>query len=1267
MRATDNTPLASPVRSKARRVVALLVSVVLALGSLWWWSGTAGSLASALRGIAWLLPSDQSLRASEVQGSLRHGGHLAHVHWQQGGLQVQARNITLPIDWSRLGLGTWPVASLSIEQLHIDDQRPASAPQPMGSLQLPLHMDLSWRVDHFTMAGVSGFEVTGLQGRYRYNGSEHTLNTQPFEVAQGRYTLQASLQAAAPMALKMRLQGQVQTPVTARSASMTLVAQASVDGTLSDQSAALDVQAQWQPSGPTPSAKPMHLKLQAQIHPWQKQAIVQAQAEWQHLNLAALWPGAPHSALTGQASVTPDGPAWRIQAQLNNQSPGPWDQQALPLSQLTVKLQGHDAQWQVEQLQALIAGGRMEGQGQYTAAGWTGQVQVADVQARQLHTALASARLQGQIQAQAIGANAVSFGADLRAFAGPEKNTTGLHWDKLLLQGQWQAALWDIQSLDLQAADARVQGQFTFKPAQQAAQGQLQLSLPGLKAQTQGLLAPEQGQGSAHIDISDAALSLAWLRRFPGWAERLQSWQAAGAGQLHAQWQGGFQQNQTPVQLNVSLPRLFYPTKANQPWQVLQTEIAVQGPLRALQARIETRLQRGAQTVQLQSRMSANSTHPRSGQWQGQIDSALALITSPGHSTPWKAQLQQAVPWQWSSTATGSAVRWQAGQILWQGPLPGTARLLWDAGQWQNRMTTATRTRSARTAVTRTEVSAQIEDLPLSWIPGGLAPEVQSDLLLKGRMKLVQDDSLELQAVLERSRGDLRIHADNAPGQRLNVGLSDARVQLQVHGEAVQAQLNWLSEQMGQAQAQLQTRLRHDNDGWHWPEQAPVSGSLNAQLPRVGAWSLLAPPGWRVQGTLDARLELSGTRQQPQWQGHVQADNLAVRSAVQGIEFSQGQLRARVRGQQVELEQLSLRGAGAQGGELQAQGQLTWRPPSAGNANIAPWGQVDMALQMQAKSLRVSNRADRRLAISGQVKAQMLQGQLQLRGQVQADQGLFILPDDTTPTLGQDVVIVDKRQAPNPVHSSTPTPTPSWIGTPDVQVTLDLGPDFQIQGMGLTTRLAGKVNLLSHAGTQGIPRLNGEVRAEGGRYKAYGQQLSIATGLLRFNGPYDNPQLDILAIRPNISQRVGVHISGTALNPKVRLYADPDMPDADKLAWLVLGRSAAGGGAESAVLQQAALALFSSNGKTLNSEMASALGLDEISLASGSRSDSTATGAAVTLGKRLSKDFYLVYETSLRGTFGSFYVFYDLSRRLTLRAQAGQDNALDLIYTVRKD
>lgn len=1264
---TTAPPTPNPPRTRLRGLLAFGISSMLALGSLWWWAGTNGSLESTLRGIAWVLPSGQSLKATEVQGSLRHGGQLAQLHWQQAGLQVHAQHITLKMDWSHLWRRTLPLTRLSIEQLRIEDQSPRSDPQPLDTLQWPLRIDLPWQVDRLEVTGASGFASTGLQGNYHFDGLQHRLETQAFAFAQGRYTLQAKLQAAAPMALQASLQGQVQTPATARTSAITLDAKAEVNGTLSGPDARLNVQAQLQPQDAVHTAKPMQMKVQAQIHPWQKQTVGDTQAQWQHLNLAALWPGAPQTTLTGQAHITTDGTAWRAVAQLNNQSPGPWDQKALPLSQLSVELQNHNGPWQIQQLDARIAGGRVQGDGQQTADGWTGRIQVAGIQTRQLHTSLGVAVLQGQIQAEAIDPKTVSFTANLNSPPNHEKSASGPPGNQLQLKGQWQAGLWNIESLDLQAAAAHVQGKFTVHPEQQVVQGRIQLNLPGMHAQAEGVLAPQKGQGHAHMDMSDAALSMAWLRRWPGWAEGLKPWQAAGTGQLDAQWQGGFQQSQTAVQLNVSLPRLSQHTPTGEAWQMPQGQIALQGQLNALQAQIETHLQRGGQSIQIQSRLSAASTHPHAGEWQGQIDSASGQLSGPGKTTPWQAQLQKAVAWQLSSSSTGTTVRWQAGQINGQGPVPGQARLLWDAGQWQTQAATAMRPHAVRAATPITQISARIEDLPLSWMPMDMPAELQSDLMLKGHVKLVQSDSLQLNAVLERSRGDLRIHADNAPGQRLNAGLTEARIQLQMDGEAVQAQLLWQSEQMGQAQAQLQTRLSHDHNGWSWSEQAPVSGWLKTQLPRVGAWSLLAPPGWRVQGSLDAQLALSGTRQQPQWQGRVQADNLAVRSAVQGIEFSQGQLRARVNGQQIELEQFSLRGAGAQGGELQTQGQLTWLPPVAGAYNASPLGHVNMVLKMQAKALRVSNRADRRLAISGEVKAQMQQGQLQLRGQVQADQGLFILPEDTTPTLGPDVRVVDARKAPKATITAAQAQSASWIGTPDVQVTLDLGPDFQVQGMGLNTRLIGKVQLVSHANTQGLPRLSGEVRTEGGRYKAYGQQMNIETGLLRFNGPYDNPQLDILAIRPNLPQRVGVQISGTALNPKVRLYADPDMPDADKLAWLVLGRSAAGGGAESAVLQQAALALFSGNGKTLSGEMANALGLDEVSLARGSRSDSTATGTAITLGKRLSKDFYLVYETSLRGTFGSFYVFYDLSRRLTLRAQTGQDNALDLIYTVRKD
>jgi translocation and assembly module TamB len=445
---------------------------------------------------------------------------------------------------------------------------------------------------------------------------------------------------------------------------------------------------------------------------------------------------------------------------------------------------------------------------------------------------------------------------------------------------------------------------------------------------------------------------------------------------------------------------------------------------------------------------------------------------------------------------------------------------------------------------------------------------------------------------------------------------------------------------------------------------------------------VLAPPGWRVQGTLDASLTVSGTRSQPQWLGRLQANQLAARSAVQGIEFSQGQMQARLQGQSLVLENLSLRGAGAQGGELQARGQVTFNanananpnpnPKAQASPNANPLRSADMALQIEAKNLRVSNRADRRLSVSGEVTARMAQGQWQLRGGLKADQALFILPESSTPGLGDDVVVIRPGMGQLDLSALTApadpnAPSGSWLGVPDVRVMLDLGQDFQLQGQGLSTRLTGQVELLSNASTRGLPRLSGQVRTEGGRYKAYGQQLNIDTGVLRFSGPYDNPSLDIIALRPNLPQKVGVQISGTALLPRIRLYADPDLPDADKLAWLVLGRSAANGGAESAVLQQAAVALLSGNGKTLTGELASSLGLDEVSLASGSRSDATATGAAVTLGKRLSKDFYLVYETSLSGAFGSLYIFYDLSRRLTLRAQAGEQSALDLIFTVRRD
>ena len=82
---------------------------------------------------------------------------------------------------------------------------------------------------------------------------------------------------------------------------------------------------------------------------------------------------------------------------------------------------------------------------------------------------------------------------------------------------------------------------------------------------------------------------------------------------------------------------------------------------------------------------------------------------------------------------------------------------------------------------------------------------------------------------------------------------------------------------------------------------------MNAQLPQLGVWSALAPPGWRVQGTLDAQATLSGTRSQPRWHGKLAADGFALRSVLDGVDLRDGRLRATLQGDRIAITSSKVR------------------------------------------------------------------------------------------------------------------------------------------------------------------------------------------------------------------------------------------------------------------------------------------------------------------------------------------------------------------------
>ena len=1254
-----------------------MVVLALLVGGLVFWLNSDTSLAAVLNRVAAYLPAGQTLEAHDVSGSVRHGGHIGSLRYQSPSLLVEVQDVA--VDWKldrllrrEVSLGRLHIAQLSIEQS--PSTEPATA---LTEFVLPFTADLPFEVARLRWKGPPAFEAQQVAGHYRFDGAQHQLTLDKLHVASGQYAAQASLLARSPMTLQASVQGTVDTQVPGSSQTLHVSAKASANGPLAGQDALLQVQAQLLPS----STNALQAALSAQIRPWADQPVHQAEARFQQLNLAELWPGAPQTLLHGTVQISPGAqPAtWNAQAVIDNRLSGPWDKTRVPLDHAETRLQFQQGAWVVESLKAQLGTGEVQLTGRWTGAGstdWSAQAQLRRINPAAFHTRMDPTLLDGKITADSTGAT-IHFDAALQPAAKPPANSVlrGLRIASAQAKGSWSAGTLSLATLKLQTDDAALQGQLDLTLATRAAKGQLHLTLPGGQADVQGQLSATQGAGDFALHVKDAGQATRWLARLPGAPASLQTTGIKGQTDLTGRWNGGWatalaaKPSRTPLQLQAQLTvptlEIRSPAASGTPVTLRQLILNASGSLNALELSLQGEAATGTQRLSLNSRATGGLS--AANQWQARIASLALQLQDSTRPGPWKLELDQALALKLASSASGSTLEAAAGTASLSGPVPGSAKVTWQPVAWAqdgNR--------------SRLRTTGTLQGLPIGWLDLLAASNAQTaqlglkgDLVLDGDWDVQAAQTLRVSANLHRRSGDLLLQAGDdagkgAPGT-ISAGIRSASIGLRTNGDTLSASLRWDSEHAGQAEADLATRIRQTDGNWSWPADAPLTGSVRASLPRVGIWSVLAPPGWRMRGTLAANAKLSGTRLAPQWTGTLQADDLALRSVVEGIELRDGRLRATLEGQRLNITEFSLRGAPTaasnrsavpnnDGGTLTATGSASW-------ASATPAG-IQLDMQAQAAALRISTRADRRLTVSGTLQARLAQGKLALQGALKADQALFILPDENTPSLGSDVVVRTRSTALAAPSPATPVASKN---TPEVALELDLGNDFHLVGRGLDTRLAGKLNLRAGPTLAG-PRVTGELRTIRGSYRAYSQQLDIDEGVLRFNGPYDNPSLDVLAIRPNLSVRVGVQITGTALAPRIRLYSESDLSDAEKLAWLVLGRSAANGGAEAAVLQQAALALLGGNGKGLSGGLAAALGLDELSFSgSASKSDGSTSAAAVTFGKRLSRDFYVAYEHSLAGTLGTLFIFYDLSKRFTLRAQTGEQSAIDLIFTLQYD
>lgn len=559
-----------------------------------------------------------------------------------------------------------------------------------------------------------------------------------------------------------------------------------------------------------------------------------------------------------------------------------------------------------------------------------------------------------------------------------------------------------------------------------------------------------------------------------------------------------------------------------------------------------------------------------------------------------------------------------------------TAGLRWDRIEWH-----------AGHGVTTQQLDMQAELEPLQVAP--LLARVQpdfgwgGDLRIGGKVNVRQTTAFSADIVLERISGDLTV-TDDSGTQPL--GLSDLVLSLTAENGVWTFTQGLAGKQLGVAAGAFIARTSPERA---WPDaDAPLQGVLDAQVENLGTWGAWVPTGWRLGGKLRVMAGLGGRFGAPEYTGRMLGNGISVRNVLEGVDVHDGEVDISLKGDSAHIEKFTAQGGN---GTISLSGS-------------AQFGEQPRArLTLDARTFQLLARIDRRIVASGQGTLDLDRTNVRVDGRFDVDEGLIDFSRSDAPSLGNDVVVTNRT-----ANEPPPAPAPTRRRDVAINLTLGLGDKLHLKGRGIETDLRGEMKLTT---PNGLPVFTGSIRAENGSYAAYNQKLTIDRGIITFNGPVNDPRLDIEATRPNLDVRVGVSVSGSALNPRIRLFSDPEMSDTEKLSYLMLGHGSDGlGSSDTAMLQRAALALIAGDSPGITDQVLHSIGLDDLSVR---QSDTDSKDTVVAVGKQISRRWYLGYERSLNTTQGSWQLVYRIARRFTVRAESGTDNSLSVIWTWRWD
>lgn len=1311
----ERTPAAVPASRRGRRLAAwlagglvmlpllalaaLLLAVHSERGSRWLWQfGTV-----ALQG---------RLAGSYAGGTLAHGMQLRALRYRDGALQVELDRFDGRWRLSRSPLQL-NVEYLRLGQLAVQLPPPAapSAPAMPQQLQLPLAFQLEQlSLQQLEVSGgAMPLAISDLLLRASSDRVRHQLSVEKVATPYGKATAQLQLDGRAPFALR----GGAELAGSYRDENYRLDAHWS--GTL----AALQLELH-------AGGDKLSGQAQVALAPFAPQPLLRAQIDAAHLNPKLFAAGAPSADLALHAELVPEpdsaggeltvsGPVT-----LRNATPGALDRDRLPLlsASLHARLNAHSQQLQQVQIR-LLQNAVLSGAGelQRSDAGSSGEFRLdaKDLDLQALHGKLKPTRLRGpltlRLQPAAQQVTLVLADALYQLQLDADIDARRIHVRRAQLKaGQAQLQLAGTLARDAQMAYALNGKLADFDPAQwldggptrkggsAAAKNRVPPARINLDFDAAGALAP-QLQLKFKFDVRDSSydqlpltgggtLNLAGRRLLPS------QMQLDVAGNRLA-LQGSFGAAGDRLQLHLDAPqlqRLGYGLDG-----LLQLDGDIGGSLQQPNLRASYRAEKLAFGAHRLAALSGDAALDGALAADSRQPLQLALkLDARGYRGPEisldkiHAQLDGSErQHSFSATADGK-LRGQAlaltvaahgGLTRDQGGLrwDGSVDTLKNQGQPRFAMeaplalsAAADRLLLGATRVTLADAVLELKNF--AWEQGRLKTEgtvsalavanllqlqrqftgaetpLKTDLVLDGGWNLELGERAAGFARIARRSGDVSVDSGRGAGT-LGLTALQLRADLQVNG--IQLELQAAASRIGSVDAQASAGWSRQGGRLTLAPQAPLAGHARVRVPQLKAVAMLAGPELALDGSLALDLDLAGTLAQPKWSGTIAGDQLALTLFDLGIQLHDGTVRIGLSQDEIDLRQIEFHGGE---GTLRASGrfQLGASDPT-------------LAATIVADRLQLFASPDRRLTLSGQAKIAHVEQQLRVDGKVTVDKALFDLPKKSAPQLGDDVIVVrrDKSGQPGsgaptaqPIAAGARKPASSW--SPVVNLVVDLGRDFRFRGSGAELLLRGSMTVHSEPF---LPlRADGTVRVAEGTYEVFGRKLAIERGVLNFQGPIDNPNINILAMRRNQEVEAGVEVTGLAQQPRVRLVSEPNVGDEEKLSWLMFGHGSDSSGLGQRQAAGAALALLGNAG---GKRIAQGIGLDEFSI--GASESGLADQQVVNLGKAISENFYVGYEQSLTGAASIVKITYQLSRRWSLVARAGAISGLDILFNKRFD